>query len=119
MQNGGGKENRPRDPEAGAVKDRPQELAVAVHGLGAQVHLQVPDQVADDETEQDGAGDRHDDLAADGGTHERGGRKRRPGSFSRCNGGHCGDYMQARPSPNPVGNSGAGAALEKIWWAGA
>ena len=65
MEDHGGQEDGPGDPEPRAVQELPQEDGIAVHGLGAQVDQQVADHVAQDETEEDGAGHGHDDLAAD------------------------------------------------------
>ena len=64
------------EPEPHAATARPvrgtsgheqlaQELAVVVHVLGAQVHLEVADHVDEDEAEQHDAGDGHHPLLAD------------------------------------------------------
>ena len=44
--------------------ERLQEMRVPVDPVGVLVYLQVADQVADDETDEDHAGDGHDQLSA-------------------------------------------------------
>ena len=63
-------EHRPRDPERCAMADLAQEDAVVVDRFGTQVHLEVPDHVAHDESEEDDAGRGHHHLLADRGPEE-------------------------------------------------
>ena len=86
MQDDGQEEHGTGDPQAGPVEELPEEDGIAVQGLGAQVDRQVAGQVSQDEAEEDGARNRHDHLAADRGSPERGCRGLRH-SIS--------DYMQA------------------------
>ncbi len=57
-----GEQRAARDPDEPAVQQLPQQLAVVVERLRPEVHLQVPDHVADDEQDQHDPGHRHDDL---------------------------------------------------------
>src|SRR5262249_26356028 len=62
-----GEEDRARDPDPRPVEELAQEDRVAVHGLGAEVDLEISREVADHEAEEDEAGDGHQYLATEGG----------------------------------------------------
>jgi hypothetical protein len=60
-----------RHPDAGAVEHLAEELPVVVDRfVVGEEHLEIAEHVDEDESEENHAGDRHDDLASNGGTHE-------------------------------------------------
>ena len=58
------------DPDSGAVEDFVKELGVVIKGLGSGKDEEVPGEVTSEEEDQSKACDSHDELSADGGTHE-------------------------------------------------
>jgi hypothetical protein len=65
VQDDGGEQRAARDPQAPAVQELAEEAPVFVDRLGALVEQQVPDHVDADKTDEQEAGDGHDDLATD------------------------------------------------------